>query len=90
MAKTLDQIYEDIDVNIDFEETNSVSKASALVSDLKRLLIVSPQNQSDQGSSMTMSVVQIENLMKRAQDFIAVNRVSAGAVRFLSVSEDFR
>lgn len=90
MSATIDEVIDALLDNADFEEVSSVSKAMAFATAAKRFFILTPQSQSDQGSSMAISPATIENLMKRAQDFIAVNRVSAGAVRFLSVSEDFR
>lgn len=90
MAATIDEVIDALLDNADFEENNSVSKASLFVTAAKRFFILTPQNQSDQGSSMAISAAQIENLMLRAQSFVAANRTSAGAVRHLVVSEDFR
>lgn len=90
MAVTIDEVIDALLDNADFEENNSVSKASLFVTAAKRFFILTPQNQSDQGSSMAISAAQIENLMLRAQSFVAANRTSAGAVRHLVVSENFR
>jgi hypothetical protein len=76
--------------NADYDVVNSVSKASAYVVAARQFLILSPQSQSDQGSSLTMSPASIENLMNQALDFIAANRVPSSVVRFLSVSNGFR
>ena len=90
MAATIDEVIDALLDNADFEESFSVSKAQLFATAAKRFLILSPQSQSDQGSSLTMSPATIENLMNRALEFIAVNRTPTGAVRFLSVSEGFR
>ena len=90
MPATIDQVIDALLDNADFEETTSVSKAQAFATAAKRFLILSPQSQSDQGSSLTMSPATIENLMHRALEFIAANRTPSSVVRFLSVSEGFR
>jgi hypothetical protein len=92
MACTIDEVYDDLLNNADFEELSSVTKARAFATAAKRFLILSPQQQTDQGSSMTISVNQIENLLRRAQQFIEQSNRSAagGSVRFLSAAEGFR
>jgi hypothetical protein len=90
MAATIDQVIDALLDNADFEESLSVTKAQLFSTAAKRFLILSPQSQSDQGSSLTMSPATIENLMHRALEFIAANRVPSSVVRFLSVSEGFR
>ncbi len=87
---TIDEILDSLITNADFEESLSVTKAQLFSTSAKRFLILSPQSQSDQGSSLTMSPATIENLMHRAQEFIAANRVPSSVVRFLSVSNGFR
>ncbi|MEM1224602.1 MAG: hypothetical protein AAGJ40_02835 [Planctomycetota bacterium] len=95
MATTLDEVYESLDANADFEEVGSVAKAKAFATAATKFLFLSPQSQADQGSSMTISVQQVENLLHRARAFVdgygtdgAVS--SRGGVRFLSASEGFR
>lgn len=92
MACTIDEVYDDLLNNADFEELSSVVKARAFVTAAKRFLILSPQQQTDQGSSMTISVNQIESLLNRAQQFIEQSNrnSSGGGVRFLSAAEGFR
>jgi hypothetical protein len=90
MAVTIDEVIDSLLDNADFEETSSVSKATSFVTAAKRFFILTPQSQADQGSSMAISVAQIENLMLRAQSYVAANRTSAGSVRHLVVSENFR
>lgn len=90
MAATIDEIYDDLLDNADFEEVASLAKAKAFVTAATRFLILSPQAQSDQGSSMTLNASQIENLLIRAREFVAKNQTGRGAVRFLSTSQGFR
>lgn len=90
MAATIDEVIDTLLDNADFEAAQSVSKAQSLVTAAVRYFILVPQSQSDQGSSMAISTTTVENLMKRAQAFVAANRTPVGAVRFLSVTEGFR
>jgi hypothetical protein len=90
MAATIDEVIDALLDNADFEAVLSVSKAQLFATAAKRFLILSPQSQSDQGSSLSMSPQTIEHLMNRALEFIQVNRTHSGVVRFLSVSEGFR
>lgn len=88
--KTVDQILDDYNDYADYEETNSVSRARSFISACRRLIGIIPQSQSDQGSSMSMSVAQVESMMKHAQVFVEVNSAPSSAVRFITVSGDFR
>lgn len=91
-APTIDEVTDDLLENADFEEQSSVAKARAFITAAKRYLILSPQSQSDQSSSLTISVEQIMDLMRRAQQYVdhkaAIN--SGSRVRFLSAAEGFR
>lgn len=91
-APTIDEIIDDVLDNADFEEESSVSRARAFITAAKRYMLISPQSQTDQGSSMTMSVAQIESMVRRAQQFVDVKSTAAATsqVRFLSASEGFR
>lgn len=90
MAATYDEVVDALLDNADFEETGSVSKARAFITAATRFFILSPASSSDQGSSMAMGLPQIQNLMVRAQAYVAVNATGA-RVRFLSVNTgDFR
>ena len=91
-APDIATIVSNLNDNADFEEVGSVSKAQSFVTAAKRFLLFSPQTQSDEGSSLTMSVTQIENLMQQARNYITANATDSGAakVRFLSASEGFR
>lgn len=94
MPATVDEVIDDLIDYADFESVGSVSRAQTFVTAAKRFLILSPQQQSDQGSSLTMSVAQIEKMMHRAQQFIdqksTVTSAASSRVRFLSASEGFR
>ena len=90
MAATYAEIFEALLDNADFEETNSVSKAKAFITAAKRFFIAAPQSASDQGSSQTLSVAQIENLMRDAQAFVVSASTPNGGVKFLGVGRDFR
>lgn len=90
MAATIDEVIDTLLDNADFEQSTSVSKAQAFITAAVRYFILTPQSQSDQGSSMAISATQIENLLNRARNFVAVNRVPTSNVKFLSVSEGFR
>lgn len=91
-APDIATIVSNLNDNADFEESGSVTKAHAFVTAAKRFLLFSPQTQSDEGSTLTMSVTQIENMMNQARNFITANSTASGAakVRFLSASQGFR
>lgn len=88
----LETIYKTAMENADFEEVRSVDRAHAFVTAAKRYLFAAPMSQNDQGSSVTINTAQIENLMKRALDFIAAADTSASYARvsFLGVGCNFR
>lgn len=92
MPYTIDQILTALDDAADFEEVGSLAKARAFVTAAKRFLIYTPQSQSDSGSSLSMSVQQVENLLKRAQEYVAVNDATTGnaSVRHISIGSFFR
>ena len=91
-APTLDTVTDTILENADFEEQSSVSKARAFVTAAKQYLILSPQSQSEHGTSMTINTDQIERMMTRAQQFLERRAANSGSssVRFLTASEGFR
>lgn len=79
--------------NLDFEETFSVAKARSFITAAKKLLYLLPLSASDQGSSLTHNIAQIEAMMRRAQQYVDAQTAAAdggGRVRFLSASEGFR
>lgn len=93
MAVTIDTVIDNLLDNADFEESASVAKARAFITAATQFLILSPQSQSDQGSSLTMSVQQIENLLKRARSFVEQTDTSSATstrVKFLTAAEGFR
>lgn len=90
MAVTIDEVLDTLLDNADFEESTSVSKAQAFITAAVCYFILTPQSQSDQGSSMSISTQQIENLLNRARNFVAVNRTPTSCVKFITVSKGFR
>ena len=93
MAATLDEILDALLDNAGFEENDSLSEAHAFITAAKRYLILSPASQGDQGSSMSMNSSQVENLLSRAQAFVAAKSQSSAqnsSVRFLCVGASFR
>jgi hypothetical protein len=90
MAVTIDEVMQELEDNIGFEQQGSVSMANAFIQAANLYLILTPQSQSDQGSSMSISVSAIENMLKRAYSYVTANRTSSGSVRHLTVSENFR
>lgn len=93
-APTIAQIYDTLIDYADFEEVGSVERARTFASAAKRYLLAVPQSQGDQGSSMSLSSAQIENILSRALKYIAnsvaIATASSGNVSFLGVSSGFR
>jgi hypothetical protein len=90
---TLDEIYDTLLENADFEQTSSVSKAEAFITAANRFFILSPQNQSSQGGSMSINTSAIQDLLARARLFVegakAPTSNTSAKVRFFSFG-DFR
>lgn len=77
----------------DFEEVGSVSRARLFVTAAKRWLILRAESASNQGSSLSVGKSFVENMMTRANAFIANNAGSAsgaGSTRFLHVGAFYR
>lgn len=76
----------------DFEQVNSVSRAKLFLTNANRWIVLQPDSQSNQGSSMAMSKQAVIDLMDRAREFINANDTSSpgGRVRFLGVGNSFR
>lgn len=93
-APTISEIFDTLIDYADFEEVGSVERARTFASAAKRYLLAVPQSQGDQGSSMSMSVQQIENILSRALKYIAnsvaTTSASSGSVSFLGVGAGFR
>jgi hypothetical protein len=91
-APTIDEIYETVVDYADFEEVGSLSRAKTFITAAKRFLIANPASQGDQGSSISMSVTQIENLLKRAMDYVSATDTSSAnsRVTHLHVGRGFR
>jgi hypothetical protein len=77
----------------DFEEVASVSRAKLFITAANRWLILRPETASNQSSSLSMNKNLVQDLLRRAQDFVAANDSgsgSAGGVRFLGAGTNFR
>jgi len=78
----------------DFEEVASVSRARLFVTAANRWLILRAESASNQSSSLSIGKSYVENLLKRARDYVAANAETdsgaVGGVRFLGVGSDFR
>lgn len=94
MAATLDEVMDDLVDNADFKEVDSLAKARAFVTAAKRFFILSPQMQSNQGSSLSMNSSQIQSLMNEAQLFADAKEAASNPyksqVRHWSYAEGFR
>ena len=90
MARSLEDIEDDLDEYADFEEVASVSRAKSYVTAARRWLM-RVAGSSSNGGSMTRNVVQVEGVMKRAAEFITANdTANNGGVRVLTIGTDFR
>lgn len=89
---TVASIVNDLLDNVDFEESDSVTKAKAFITAAKKWLILSPQAASDQASSLTFNTPQIENMMNRAIAFVRAKDTSnpGQSVRHLHIADGFR
>jgi hypothetical protein len=77
----------------DFEEVGSVSRARLFITAAKRWLILRAESASNQSSSLSIGKSYVEQMLKRAQDYVAANATvggGPGGVRFLSVGRSFR
>lgn len=72
----------------DFEEVGSVTRAKQFITAAKRWLILRADSASHQASSMTIGKSYVQDMLKRAMDFVNAN--SRGAVRFLGPGSDYR
>lgn len=78
----------------DFEETGDVARARRFITSANRWLIATPVHSRDQFSEMRFQHSHILELLRRAQEYVAVNddtnSTVNGSVRFLGFSSDFR
>jgi len=78
----------------DFEEVGSVSRAKLFATAAKRWLILRAESASNQSSSLSIGKAFVQDMLKRAQDFIADNEQtvtgSTPGVRFLGAGGYFR
>ena len=74
----------------DFEEVGSVARAKLFITAAKRWLILRPESASNQSSSLSIGKDSVQELMRRAQDYVAANGTTSGggrnSVRFLSAT----
>ena len=87
---TIAEIESDLIDFADFEEVGSVARAKQFVTAAKRWLILRADSASNQSSSMTIGKSYVQDMMKRAMDFVAANASSGGQVRFLGAGSDYR
>ena len=76
--------------NVDYAETNSVSKAKAFITACKQYRILFPTSSSNGGTSVGYDINQVATMQAQAESFVRANSNPSGRVRFLSVSDDFR
>lgn len=93
MAATIDEVIDALSDNADFEEVGSVAKARAFITAANRFLILTPSSQSDQGSSLSMGLPQVQSLLASARAYVTQADQSSAMtsrVRFLSAREGWR
>jgi len=91
MAATLNEIIDSLLDNADFEEASSLVKAKAFVTAAKRYLILCPASAADLGSSQAINAIQVHDLLRRAQAFVAaIGGESGSSVRYLGFSSGSR
>ena len=73
----------------DYERKRSVTRAELFIDAANRWLILRPTSASNQSSSLSMDTTKVENMLKRAQAFVAKNSTS-GQVSFLGPGGFFR
>jgi hypothetical protein len=76
--------------NADWHETGSVSKAKAFATAIDRLLFLSPESSSDQGTSLSLGRATWEKRRDAALEFIAAASANNRSTLFLSVGQQFR
>lgn len=91
MSVTLSDVQTALLDNADFEEDGSLAKAKAFQTAAKQWFILVPNSTSKEGASMSMHSQQIENLLKRANAYIAANDTANNnrrqpGVRFIEVT----
>lgn len=86
---TITEIESDLLDYADFEEVASVSRAKSFATAAKRWLILRADSAASQSQSMSIGKQYVENMLTRANAFIARN-TSGGSTRFLQVGSFFR
>ena len=74
----------------DFEEVGSVARAKQFITAAKRWLILRADSSSHQSSSMTIGKSYVQDMLKRAMDFVAAKASVGGQVRFLGPGSNYR
>ena len=92
MSNTIDEIVNDLLENAGFEESDSLVEAQRFVTAATKWLLLTPQQQSDQGTSLTMGLNQVEKLLTRARTYVAAKKRTRGgsSTRFLNGRDNFR
>jgi hypothetical protein len=93
MAETFDTIQAALIEYSDYEEVGSVARAKQYITAAKRWLALVAGSASNQGSSLTFNVAQIEAMKDQAIAWVAANdtqRNGSGRVRFLGAGSSFR
>jgi len=87
---TISTVQTNLLANVDYAETNSVSKAKAFITACKQYRILFPTSSSNGGTSVGYDLNQVATMQAQAESFVRANSNPSGRVRFLSVSDDFR
>jgi hypothetical protein len=90
MAYTIASVEQTILENADWHESGSVSKAKAFATAIDRLLFLSPEASSDQGTSMSLGRQAWEKRRDAALAFIAACASNNRSTLFLGVGQQFR
>ena len=67
--------------NIGFDVNNSLAEAKLCVVACREWLLLRPQTASNESSSLTLNIAQVENILNRATLFVDLNNTAAGTSR---------
>ena len=81
---TPDDILQAVLDNADYLQQNSVDKAKKLVTACNRYLVLFPNNTTGNNKTVVLNTVQVENMRKDAELFIA--NFNGGSVKYLGVA----
>ena len=87
MADSIATIETAVIDNADYESDNSLAKAKLFASACKRWLVLRPGSVSNESSSLSLNVAQVQAMLNDALAFIRANNTASGTsrVKFLSV-----